>query len=81
MRKQLGLPLDPLAEDSDDGLTGNERDIVKDTAREKAAEKRPDPLLNESASILADALNLLEQDRPLSAQVLPQSTAPGHWAD
>jgi len=81
IRKQLGLPLDPLAEDSDDGLTGNERDIVKDTAREKAAEKRPDPLLNESASILADALNLLEQDRPLSAQVLPQSTAPGRWAD
>ncbi|HEY9254244.1 MAG TPA: carboxy terminal-processing peptidase [Stenotrophomonas sp.] len=81
MRKQLGMPLDPLAEDADDGLTGNERDIVKDTAREKAAEKRPDPLLHESAAILADALNLLEQDRPLSAQVLPQSSAPGRWAD
>jgi len=81
LRKQLGMPLDPLAEDSDDGLTGNERDIAKDTAREKAAEKRPDPLLHESAAILADALNLLEQDRPLSAQVLPQSSAPGRWAD
>ncbi len=82
IRKELGLPLDPLAEDSsDDGLTGNERDIVKDAAREKAAEKRPDPLLKESASILADALNLLETDRPLSAQVLPQSTGPGRWAD
>lgn len=81
IRKQLGMPLDPLAEDSDDGLTGNERDIAKDTAREKAAEKRPDPLLHESASILADAVNLLEQDRPLSAQVLPQSSAPGRWAD
>jgi len=80
-RKQLGMPLDPLAEDSDDGLTGNERDIAKDTAREKAAEKRPDPLLHESAAILADAVNLLEQDRPLSAQVLPQSSAPGRWAD
>ncbi|MGR4893967.1 carboxy terminal-processing peptidase [Stenotrophomonas sp. LARHCG68] len=81
-RRELGLPLDPLAEDSsDDGLTGNERDIVKDAAREKAAEKRPDPLLKESASILADALNLLEKDRPLSAQVLPQSTGPGRWAD
>ena len=81
-RRELGLPLDPLAEDSsDDGLTGNERDIVKDAAREKAAEKRPDPLLKESASILADALNLLETDRPLSAQVLPQSTGPGRWAD
>ena len=82
IRKELGLPLDPLAEDSsDDGLTGNERDIVKDAAREKAAEKRPDPLLRESAAILADAVNLLEKDRPLSAQVLPQSTAPGRWAD
>jgi len=81
VRKQLGMPLDPLAEDSDDGLTGSERDIAKDTAREKAAEKRPDPLLHESASILADAVNLLEQDRPLSAQVLPQSSAPGRWAD
>jgi len=82
IRKELGLPLDPLADDgSDDGLTGNERDIVKDAAREKAAEKRPDPLLRESASILADAVNLLEKDRPLSAQVLPQSTGPGRWAD
>ncbi|MCG8277824.1 carboxy terminal-processing peptidase [Stenotrophomonas sp. NLF4-10] len=82
IRKELGLPLDPLADDgSDDGLTGNERDIVKDAAREKAAEKRPDPLLKESASILSDAVNLLENDRPLSAQVLPQSSGPGRWAD
>ena len=81
IRKQLGLALDTLAEDSDDGLTGNERDIVKDAAREKAAEKRPDPLLRESAAILADAVNLLEADRPLSAQVLPQSTGVGRWAD
>jgi carboxyl-terminal processing protease len=81
-RKELGLALDPLADDSsDDGLTGNERDIVKDAAREKAAEKRPDPLLRESASILADAVNLLANDRPLSAQVLPQSTGAGRWAD
>ena len=81
-RKELGLPLDPLADDSsDDGLTGNERDIVKDAQREKAAEKRPDPLLKESAAILGDALNLLESDQPLAAQVLPQSTGPGRWAD
>jgi len=26
-------------------------------------------------------VNLLEADRPLSAQVLPQSTAVGRWAD
>ena len=54
---------------------------MKDAAREKAAEKRPDPLLRESASILADAVNLLANDRPLSAQVLPQSTGAGRWAD
>ncbi len=82
IRRELGLPLDPLADDSsDDGLALSERDIVKDAAREKLADKRPDPLLRESASILADAVNLLENDRPLSAQVLPQSTAPGRWAD
>src|SRR5688500_7222461 len=34
-RKALGLPLDPLADDSDDdGLTANERDVAKGAARE-----------------------------------------------
>ncbi|AXI83510.1 tail-specific protease [Xylella taiwanensis] len=81
IRKKLGLQLDPLSEDNDDGLIGNERDIAKDTAREKLADKRPDPLLHESAAILADTINLLENDQLLSAQVLLQSTAPGHWAN
>lgn len=81
-RKALGLPLDPLAEDSDDdGLSANERDVAKDAAREKAAEERPDPLLRESAAILADAATLLQRDGALSAQVLPASKTPGHWAD
>ncbi|ALN63897.1 C-terminal processing peptidase family protein [Lysobacter antibioticus] len=81
-RKQLGLELDPLADDAnDDGLAAAERDIAKDAAREKLAEKRPDPLLRESASILADAVRLLNNDRQLSAQVLPTATMPGHWAD
>src|SRR5688500_10212514 len=80
-RKRLGLALDPLAEDlTDDGLAASERDVAKDAAREKAAEERPDPLLRESASILADAVRLLDNDRKLSAQVLPESTAPGSWA-
>ncbi|WP_149195793.1 carboxy terminal-processing peptidase [Luteimonas suaedae] len=80
-RRALGLPLDPLAEESsDDGLQANERDIALDTAREKAAEERPDPLLQESAAILADAMRLLDNDRQLSAQVLPESTQPGSWA-
>ncbi len=81
-RKSLGLALDPLAEDlADDGLGASERDIVKDAARDKLADKRPDPLLRESAAILADAIDILGQDRKLSAQVLPESSAPGRWAD
>ncbi|MFT4196965.1 MAG: carboxy terminal-processing peptidase [Pseudoxanthomonas sp.] len=81
-RKALGLPLDPLADDlADDGLGASERDIVKDAEREKLVDKRPDPLLRESAAILADAVDILGQNRQLSAQVLPESTAPGHWAD
>ncbi|WP_123769929.1 carboxy terminal-processing peptidase [Vulcaniibacterium tengchongense] len=80
-RKALGLDLDPLAEDIDDGLAASERDVVKDAEREKLAEKRPDPLLRESAAILADAVRLLNADRQLSAQVLPTATVRGHWAD
>ena len=80
VRRELGLPLDPLAEDRDDGLFASERDIEVDTAREKAADERPDPQLHESAAILADAMRLLEGDRQLSAQVLPESTRPGSWA-
>lgn len=81
-RKAMGLDLDPLAEDTDDGLTSNERDIAQDAAREKAAEKRPDPLLRESAAILADAVRELDSDKPLSAQVLlTESRKPGQWAN
>ncbi|HEU4812677.1 MAG TPA: carboxy terminal-processing peptidase [Xanthomonadaceae bacterium] len=81
-REELGLALDPLAgQRQDDGLQANERDVRKDVAREEAAEESPDPLLRESASILADAIVLLERDRKLSAVVLPASDAAGHWAD
>ncbi|MDR6993279.1 carboxy terminal-processing peptidase [Luteimonas sp. 3794] len=80
-RRALGLELDPLAEDSDDdGLQANERAIAQQNRLEKAAEDRPDPLLRESAAILADAVRLLNADRGLSATVLPVSTAPGRWA-
>ncbi|MFZ5658127.1 MAG: carboxy terminal-processing peptidase [Pseudomonadota bacterium] len=80
-RQQLGLALDPLADDVDDGLQADERDIAKDAQREKLAEKRPDPLLREASAILADAVRLLESDRQLSARVLPTAREPGHWAD
>ncbi|MEG3191717.1 carboxy terminal-processing peptidase [Lysobacter sp. D1-1-M9] len=81
-RLELGLALDPLADSAlDDGLAAAERNIVEDAAREKLAEDRPDPLLRESAAILADAVRLLNDDRQLSAQVLKQVDTPGHWAD
>jgi carboxyl-terminal processing protease len=81
-RKALGLALDPLADErTDDGLASSERDIAKDAAREKLAEQSPDALLRESAAILADAVQLLNADKKLSAQVLPQAATPGHWAD
>ncbi|AKC86460.1 carboxy terminal-processing peptidase [Pseudoxanthomonas suwonensis] len=81
IRRDKGLDLDPLAEETDDGLTANERDVIKDAAREKAAEKRPDPLQREAAAILANAIDLLEQDRPMSAQVLPKTASAVRWAD
>ena len=80
-RKALGLDLDPLADDNDDGLTANERNIAQDAAREKAAEKRPDPLLRESAAILSDAMDVLAGDQRLSAQVLPETHSPKRWAE
>ena len=80
-RKAVGLDLDPLGEDSDDGLTSGERSIAQDAAREKAAEKRPDPLLRESAAILADAVQVLGRDKRLSAQVLPESKVSGRWTE
>lgn len=80
-RKAAGLDLDPFAEDTDDGLTSSERDIAQESAREKAAEKRPDPLLRESAAILADAVQVLASDRRLSAQVLPVARSPLQWTE
>ena len=79
IRRQLHMPLDPLANDVDDGLFTNERDISRDTAREKAAEKRPDPLLQESAAILKDATNLLSTDAGLAKHVLLHTTNPSEW--
>ena len=56
--------------------------MAESVAREKAAEKATDPLLRESAAILADAVALLGKDAALAAQVLPATrNAAGHWAD
>ncbi|WP_140909873.1 carboxy terminal-processing peptidase [Cognatiluteimonas lumbrici] len=82
LRKELGLKLDPLATTVlDDGLQANERNVVEDAAREKAAEDRPDPLLREAAAILADATALLVEDQKLAAQVLTETGRATHWAE
>ena len=54
---------------------------AKAEAREEAAEGRPDPLLRESAAILADALTLLDADRKLTMEVLPGGGSAGHWIE
>lgn len=80
-RVELGLPLDPLADDaSDDGLSAAERNVVEDARREKAAEDAPDPQLRETAAILADAALLLRADPDLAAEVLSATAGrDGHW--
>ena len=79
-RKQLGLA--SLGDDSnDDGLQANERNITEQVADEKKAKDRPDPLLYEAAYILADAVTLLEEDKPLLSKVFPQASSAGIWTD
>ncbi|MBS7458239.1 carboxy terminal-processing peptidase [Coralloluteibacterium stylophorae] len=80
-RKAAGLEPDEAAVFDDDGLQAGERDVLKDIAREKAAEDRPDPLLRESAAILVDAVDLLTADGQLAAQVLPPGATGTAWAD
>jgi carboxyl-terminal processing protease len=77
-RKELGLT--SLGDDNnDDGLQAGERDIAEQVADEKKAKDRPDPLLNEAAYILADAIILLEADKPLLSKVFPQARSAGIW--
>jgi carboxyl-terminal processing protease len=79
-RKSAGLAGDALAQ-ADDGLAANERSVADQAADEEAAKNRPDPLLRESAAILADALDLLSGDRALTARVLPVTRQPTIWAE
>jgi len=79
-RKAAGLDADTLAQ-ADDGLNEAERSVVEQARREEAAKTRPDPLLREAAAILADALDLLESDHQLTAQVLPLTRQPRVWAE
>jgi carboxyl-terminal processing protease len=78
-RKAMGLDL--AVGDDDDGLQTNEREVAKQIAAEEAAKKRPDPLLRETAAILADAITLLSGDAKLAAQVLTSTHQPRIWSD
>ena len=77
-RKRLGLKIVDL-DNNDDGLQANERKVSEQLAQEKAAKDLPDPLLNESAAILADAIVLLEGSKPLLTQVLPKASSARSW--
>ena len=68
-RKALGLA-DAGPQSNDDGLQANERDVKVQVAEEEAAKNRPDPLMRESAAILADTISLLKASPVLTTQVL-----------
>ena len=78
-RKALGLA-DANADD-DDGLQANERNVAQQVAAEAAAKKRSDPLLRETAAILADAITMLGADAKLAAQVMPVTHRANVWSD
>ncbi len=79
-RKTLGLK-SVAVDDRDDGLQADERRISEQVAQEKAAKELPDPLRDESAAILADAIGLLETDKPLLTRVFPKSASATRWTE
>jgi carboxyl-terminal processing protease len=78
-RKALGLA-DAGPQHNDDGLQDNERDVREQVADEAAAKNRPDPLMRESANILADTILMLKANPALSAQVLVTKNSQS-WAN
>jgi len=80
-RKALGLADDSAASRDDDGLQADERNIAQEAADEQAAKNRPDPLLRESAAILADAVTLLSGNQQLTAAVLPVTRQATVWSN
>ena len=78
-RKAMGLTV--ASGDDDDGLQVNERNVAQQVAAEAAAKARPDPLLRETAAILADAITKLSGNAKLAAQVLPISHQARIWSD
>jgi carboxyl-terminal processing protease len=80
-RKSLGLADDSAANQDDDGLQADERNVAQEAAEEQAAKNRPDPLLRESAAILADAVTLLSSNQQLTAAVLPVTRQATVWSN
>jgi carboxyl-terminal processing protease len=78
-RKALGLLV--AKSDDDDGLQADERNVSQQVAAEAAAKNRPDPLLRETAAILADAISLLSGNAKLAAQVMPVTHQATVWSD
>jgi carboxyl-terminal processing protease len=77
-RKALGLA--DARSDDDDGLQADERNVSQQVAAEEARKKRQDPLLRETAAILADAITLLSGDPRLAAQVMPAPRSASVWS-
>jgi carboxyl-terminal processing protease len=77
-RKALGLA--DARNDDDDGLQADERNVSQQVAAEEARKKRNDPLLRETAAILADAISLLNGDPRLAAQVMPATHRANVWS-
>ena len=76
-RKASGLAT--AKANDDDGLQADERNVAQQVAAEAAAKARPDPLLRETASILADAIGLLTGNAKLAAQVMPMPLEATVW--
>ena len=55
--------------------------MAQQVAAEAAAKKRSDPLLRETAAILADAITMLGADAKLAAQVMPVTHQAKVWSD
>ena len=79
-RKALGLVL-PGGPEDDDGLQADERNVAQQVAAEAAAKNRPDPLLRETAALLADAISALSADAKLAALVMPVTNQATVWSD
>jgi carboxyl-terminal processing protease len=77
-RKALGLATNKP--NNDDGLQADERNVAQQVAAEEAAKNRPDPLLRETAAILADTISLLTGNVKLTAQVMPVTHQATVWS-